>query len=76
MKKTYIAPETEITKTLVESLLQTLSQTEVEGPGGDNGQGGGGPGVDNPTTPPTNPDTPPFARQHNNWMWDTMEDEF
>jgi hypothetical protein len=75
MRKIYIAPETEITKTLVESLLVTPSQTEVEGPGGDNGQGGGGPGVDTPTTP-TDPDTPPFARQHNNWMWDTMEDEF
>ena len=75
MKKTYIAPETEITKTLFDSLLVNASQTEVEGPGGDNGQGGGGPGVDNPTTP-TDPDTPPFARQHNNWMWDTMEDDF
>ena len=39
MKKTYIAPETEITKTPFDSLLVNASQTEVEGPGGDNGQG-------------------------------------
>ena len=76
MKKTYIAPETEITKTLVESLLVVPSQQQTEGQGKDNGEGGeGGPTIVNPTEP-TNPDTPPFARQHNNWMWDTMEDDF
>lgn len=73
MKKIYIAPETEITKTLVESLLVVPSQWEVEGQGDDNGPGGGSPTIVTPTEP-TEPDTPPFARQHNNWMWDTLEE--
>ena len=77
MKKTYIAPETEIIKTLFDSLLVNASQIQTEGQGGDNGGGGGGgPTIVTPTDPQPDPNTPPFARQHNNWMWDTMEDDF
>jgi hypothetical protein len=67
MKKTYIAPETELIVTHSENLLQNISnQTGQDvvtkepvvtpGEGGNNDDAG--------------------ARQHNNWMWDTMEDEF
>ena len=66
MKKTYIAPETELIVTHSESLLQELSGTK-----GTDVTGGG---TDVP--PIGDNDEEAGARQHNNWMWDTMEDDF
>jgi len=74
MRKIYIAPETELIVTNGESLLNinstvnTGGQSENPTEGTDPIGGGSGTGGDNGED---------FgARQHNNWMWDTMEDEF
>ena len=73
MTKTYIIPETEIVQTKTEYLLTVPSKFSYEGEGEDNGSGSGGstPGYE-PT--PGNGEAP-FARQHNNWMWDNLEEE-
>ena len=65
MKKTYIAPETELIVTHSESLLQELSGTK-----GTDVTGGG---TDVP--PIGDNDEDAGARQHNNWMWDNLEEE-
>ena len=66
MKKKYVTPETETFATPVVNLLQSPSKVQTEDVTGEEKEG---PGMDD--------DNKPFgARQHNNWMWDTMEDEF
>ncbi len=66
MKKKYVTPETETFATPVVNLLQSPSKVQTETA---TGEGTEGPGMGG--------DNEGFgARQHNNWMWDTMEDEF
>ena len=73
MKKNYIAPEAEIIITELSLLQDTLSKTKGQGAGdGHDGDYGGTGGESGGTGGGGLND----ARQHNNWMWDTMEDEY
>jgi len=65
MRKIYIAPETEQLRVIKEA---PLCAGTVKG---DTYEGGS-----TPTPSDGDPNEPPEARQHNNWMWDTMEDEY
>jgi hypothetical protein len=73
MRKIYIAPETELIVTNIEGLLNINSTITNDGTGENNP---GGSGNDNPGDGGSGDGTDIGARQHNNWMWDTMEDEF
>lgn len=71
MRKIYIAPETELIVTNIEGLLNINTTVNTGGTS------------ENPTEEGTDPigggkgdGTDMGARQHNNWMWDTMEDGF
>ena len=67
MRKIYIAPETELIVFLKEQPL-CAGTTKIEG-NNETGQEG-------TTGPEMGPEGGADARQHNNWMWDTMEDEY
>ena len=69
MEKTkYIKPEIDVVAHLAQPFLAGISGNVVNSE------------EDKPTPPindgggTSNPDE--FSRQHNNWMWDTMEDEY
>jgi len=69
MRKIYIAPETEQLSVIKEVPL-CAGTTKVTGTNENEDSGTTGPGMGGDGTGGD------FARQHNNWMWDTMEDEF
>ena len=69
MRKIYIAPETELIVFLKEQPL-CAGTTEVTGKDETGNEGKTGPEMGGDGTGGD------FARQHNNWMWDNLEDEY
>ena len=77
MRKIYIQPETDIVTSYLDHILREnsniggggTSENNPSGSGNGTPEGGGsGTGGDNGED---------FgARQHNNWMWDNLEDEY
>lgn len=81
MRKIYIIPETEQLSVIKETPLCAGSPTINASGDSENypssGGGGGSPTYDGPGAGGQNDGPGGFgARQHNNWMWDTMEDGF
>lgn len=73
MRKIYIQPETEIVTSYLDHILRENSNIGGGGTSENNGSGnpeGGGSGTGGDNGEDFG------ARQHNNWMWDTMEDDF
>lgn len=68
MKKTkYIKPEIDVVAHLAQPFLAGISGNEIDS--------------EKPNTPGLDhggesSDEGDFARQHNNWMWDNLEDEY